>query len=98
MIVPPAACILATPLAAHKLGLRPVIFPPDEILHVRSRTEARVFADGDLMATLSPGDEMVVERASNPTRLIRLAKAPTFFRVLDEKLNWADAKVREHKS
>jgi len=97
VIVPPAACILATPHAAHKLGLRPVIFPPDEVIHVRSCTASRVFADGDPVAALQPGDEIVVERAANPTRLIRLADAPTFFRVLDEKLNWADAEQRERK-
>jgi len=97
VIVPPAACILATPLAAHKLGLRPVIFPPDETIRVRARTRARVFADGDAVATLACGDEIVVARAANPTRLIRIAGAPTFFRVLDEKLNWADTAQRERE-
>lgn len=97
VIVPPAACILATPLAAHKLGLRPVIFPPDEIIGVVARTQVRLFTDGDYISELTPGAEIVVRRAEIPTYLIRLADSPTFFRVLDEKLNWADAKQREYR-
>jgi len=94
VIVPPAACILATPHAAHKLGLRPVVFPPDEVIHVSTRTEVRLFADGDYMAHLPSGTDLTVRRAEVPTYLIRLANSPTFFRVLNEKLNWADADQR----
>lgn len=90
VIVPPAACILATPHAAHKLGLRPVIFPADEVLRVRSRTEVQLIADGDFALTLSAGSEIVVRRSEHPTRLVRLADAASFFHVLDAKLNWAD--------
>ena len=97
VIVPPAACILATPLAAHKLGLRPVIFPPDEIIRVVALTPVRLFTDGDYLSKLAPGAEIVVRRAEIPTYLIRLADSPAFFRVLDEKLNWADAKQREYR-
>jgi len=94
IIVPPAACILATPHAAHKLGLRPVIFPPDEIIRVVTRTDVRLFADGDYITKLPIGSEIVVRRAEVPTYLIRLADSPPFFRVLDEKLNWADTGQR----
>lgn len=94
VIVPPAACILATPHAAHKLGLRPIVFPPDEIIRVMTRTEVRLFADGDYVSKLPSGVEIVVQRAEIPTYLIRLADSPPFFRVLNEKLNWADAGPR----
>ncbi|MCK5827959.1 NAD(+)/NADH kinase [Candidatus Bipolaricaulota bacterium] len=94
VIVPPAACILATPLAAHKLGLRPVIFPPDEIIRVVNQTEVRLFADGDYVSKLPAGTELIVQRAEIPTYLIRLADSPPFFCVLNEKLNWADAGPR----
>ena len=97
VIVPPAACILATPLAAHKLGLRPVIFPPDEIIRVVVWTPARLFTDGDYISELPPRTEIIVSQAEIPTYLIRLADSPAFFRVLDEKLNWADAEQREYR-
>ncbi len=97
VIVPPAACILATPLAAHKLGLRPVIFPPDEIIRVTALSPVRLFTDGDYISKLAPGAEIIVRRAEIPTYLVRLADSPAFFRVLDEKLNWADAEQREYR-
>jgi len=94
VIVPPAACILATPHAAHKLGLRPIIFPPDEVIRVMTRTEVRLFADGDFISKLPSGTEIVVRQAEIPTYLIRLADSPPFFHVLNEKLNWADTGQR----
>lgn len=90
VIVPPAACILATPLAAHKLGLRPVIFPAEEVLRVRSRTEVQLIGDGDFVTRLPVNSEIVIRRSDHPTRLVRLGSASTFFEVLDAKLNWAD--------
>jgi len=90
VVVPPAACILATPHAAHRLGLRPVIFPPDEVLRLRARTDVQLIADGDFVTALPPDSEITVRRSDRPTRLVRLAEAPSFFRVLDAKLNWAD--------
>lgn len=95
VIVPPAACILATPHAAHKLGVRPVVFPPEEVIRLDPRTAVRLFADGDSITTLDAGTEIVVRRAEVPTYLIRLADSPGFFRILDQKLNWADAEQRE---
>lgn len=95
VIVPPAACILASPLATHKLGLRPVIFPAEEVLRVRVRTAVSVFVDGDYLVDLSPGAEVIVKRAPFPTQLIRMKDAPSFFRVLEEKLNWGNEPERE---
>jgi len=94
IIVPPAACILATPHGVHRLGLRPVIFPADEVLRVRPRTEVQLIADGDPAGLCSPDSEIVVQRSSYPTLLVRLADSPSFFRILDEKLNWADSDHR----
>jgi NAD+ kinase len=97
VIVPPAPCILASPLAAHKLGLRPLLFSSDEILQVRCRTAASLFADGDHVVDLSPEAQVTIERASLPTRLVRMHDAPPFFQVLEEKLNWGDTLLREGK-
>jgi NAD+ kinase len=94
VIVPPAACILATPHAAHKLGLRPVIFPPDETLQVHARTAVQLIGDGDAIGRLSEGSDVLVRRDARTTRLVRLSGAPTFFHILSEKLNWADSNKR----
>jgi len=97
VIVPPAPCIVASPLAAHKLGLRSVIFSSEEILRVRSRTAASLFADGDHVVDLPPAAEVTIERAPLPTQLVRMHDAPPFFQVLEEKLNWGDTLLREGK-
>jgi NAD+ kinase len=89
VIVPPAACILATPHASHRLGLRPIVFPPEEVLHVTTRSTVRLIADGDLMGQIEAEREVVIRRFDVPTRLICLRSATSFFGVLNEKLNWA---------
>ncbi|MCD6494813.1 NAD(+)/NADH kinase [Candidatus Bipolaricaulota bacterium] len=95
VIVPPAACILASPLAVHKLGILPVIFPAEEVLLVRTHTQVSIYADGDFTFELPPDTRITVKRAPMPTRLVRMANAPSFFRVLREKLNWGDESKRE---
>jgi len=94
VIVPPAACILATPLAAHKLGVRPIVFPADETLHIRTLSHIRLITDGDFAGVFPRETQIRVARAPRPTKLIRLADAPGFFHVLNEKLNWADPQDR----
>lgn len=98
VIVPPAACILASPLAVHKLGVLPVVFPADEVLRVRTNTEASLFVDGDFLVNLSAGAQITIEKATLPTRLVRMTDAPSFFKVMEEKLNWGDDSKREGKS
>jgi NAD+ kinase len=95
VVVPSAECILATPLAAHKLGLRPVVFPAEEVLHLRTRTPADAYADGDRVASLPERAEVTVGRAPLPTRLVRMHEAPSFFAVLENKLNWGDDRRRK---
>jgi NAD+ kinase len=91
VIVPPAACILVTPHAAHRLGLRPILFPPGETLRIVTRSQARVVADGDAVAELPAGGAVTISQSASSTRLIRLKGAQPFFDVLQEKLNWAGA-------
>jgi len=91
VIVPPAACILVTPHASHRLGLRSIVFPPEEILHIVPRSDVRLIADGDLVGRIEAGTEVLIRRFETPTRLVRLGGALSFFGVLGEKLNWAGA-------
>jgi len=97
VIVPPAACILASPLAVHKLGILPVIFPAEEVLLVRTHTQVSIYADGDFAFDLPADARITIKRAPTPTRLVRMANAPSFFHVLQEKLNWGDESKREPK-
>ena len=97
VIVPPAACILASPLAVHKLGIMPVIFPADEVLMVRTHTKVSVYADGDIAFDLPSDAKLTVKKAPTSTHLVRMLNAPSFFELLQEKLNWGDQVKREAK-
>lgn len=94
IVVPPAACILAKPLAPHRLGLRSVIFPPDEEIRLRALSDVILIADGDRVGEGPVGTEIVVTRAEPPTYLVRLSVFPSFFDILERKLNWADSRGR----
>jgi NAD kinase len=76
----------------------PVVFPADEVLRVRTNTEASLFVDGDFLTNLLAGAQITVEKAALSTRLIRMTDAPSFFKVMEEKLNWGDDSKREGKS
>lgn len=95
IVVPSAACVVVTPLATHRLGLRSVVFPSDEPLRVRVRTAAGLYADGDFLTDLEAGAEVTVSQAAHPTCLVRLRDSPPFFQVLEHKLNWADDRRRK---
>jgi len=92
IVVPPAACILAKPLSPHRLGLRSVIFPPDEEIRVRALSDVILIADGDRVDEGPAGTEVSVTRAEPPTYLVRLSVFPSFFEILERKLNWADSR------
>jgi NAD+ kinase len=96
VVVPPAANILVSPMAVHRLGLRPLIFPADEILRVRTHTAASLFGDGDFLLDLAPLAEVTIERAALPTRLVRVLNAPAFFSLLEGKLNWGGNEQRRN--
>lgn len=97
IVVPPAACLLVTPLASHRLGLRPVLFPADASLRIRALERVQLVVDGDSVGCVEAGETVLVRRASQATLLVRLPGAPSFFRVLDEKLNWPSSPARGRK-
>lgn len=88
IVVPSVVCLLVTPLATHRLGLRPVLFPADDGLRIRALERVQLAADGDPVGLCEAGSEILVRRADEATLLIRLAGAPSFFHTLAGKLNW----------
>ncbi|MCD5417670.1 NAD(+)/NADH kinase [Candidatus Bipolaricaulota bacterium] len=88
LISPTMACLLVTPLASHTLGLRPLIFSPEERLTVRVKTKTALFADGDKLFTLNPDSTITVEKAPFSTELIHLAGGLSFFELLRDKFDW----------
>ncbi len=88
IVVPTGECIVATPHAAHVLGLRSVVFSRDDELRVSASCELRLIADGDEVGRVSAGADVVVRRAEAPTLLIKPSGTAEFFSTLAEKLHW----------
>ena len=93
IISPTARMILMTPLAPHTLNARSIIFPESDSLTVeigKSRTsrpeQARVDFDGSDGFMVETGDRIVVKKASNFTRIIKISKK-SFLEVLRDKFS-----------
>jgi NAD+ kinase len=88
VVDPQLELLIATPLASHKLGLRPVVFPSGVTLRIIARQPTVLLADGDRVEELAPGDELKIARSPHKTKMVRAGPAPGLFRLLEEKLNW----------
>ena len=92
IVSPKAEAILLTPVAAHTLNARSVIFGgEDEICveishsHVPDPTEAAVSFDGGNEIQVTDGDRVIVRRSSKRTNLIKLSDR-SFLEVLRQKM------------
>ncbi len=76
-----------TPIAAHSLGQRPVVFSSDSecVLKVEDNFSAGLFVDGKMIRTLSGGEEVFIKKAENDTVFLRREKS-NFYKKLSEKL------------
>jgi NAD+ kinase len=82
--------LIATPICAHKLSIRPVIFPAFEEILLEPEAnsgEAFLAVDGQQMLTLRRGESVLVRRAEHGCRFVQLRQR-TFYDVLREKLKW----------
>lgn len=97
VVDPLLECIIATPLNIHKLGLRPIIFPPEAKLSVVAHLEAALLVDGDKRGELEPGDELKVRRSSLVTKMVIVEPQPSLFSLLGIKLNWGKSPRRKER-
>lgn len=96
IVAPAVECILATPVSAHTLAIRPLVLPAEErvTVEVLSPSENLVLTiDGQESAGLARGDRLVVSRDPRRVILLRLA-GQTFFATLRRKLRWGDLAER----
>lgn len=71
IIEPTMDCLLVTPLAPHRLGVRSLVLPSTSVLMAVAKRPAQLLADGDPVMALAPGMAVQIRKASKPTRLIR---------------------------
>jgi len=94
-IVQPAVdAMIITPIAPHTLTNRPIVIPGSSTVRVQPNIDAArdeiVFTlDGQATFPIHAGDEILVERAPRPIRLIR-PSTRSYFEVLRTKLKWGE--------
>jgi TlyA family rRNA methyltransferase/putative hemolysin len=93
ILQPRVDALVLTPIAPHTLTNRPIVIPASAAVRVqplmKERDEAFVTFDGQAGFELEAGDEIVVERAAAPLRLIR-PSTRSYFEVLRTKLKWGE--------
>lgn len=93
MVHPSVPCILFTPICAHTLSSRPLVFPEHVTLRVQvpidSRAEAYCSFDGRGRRILNPGDSVLVHVSQWPVPMVcNLDASHDWFLSVREGLNW----------
>jgi len=88
VIHPATGCVVVTPVAPHRLGLRPLVLPPGLPLRLEASYPAEMWVDGDRVGELGAGEEVRLEPAPAASLLVRLPEEMGFFARLRGKLGW----------
>jgi NAD+ kinase len=93
IVQPNVDALVLTPIAPHTLTNRPVVIPATSPVRVQpnmdERDEVFVTFDGQAGFQLQAGDEVSIQRAETPLRLIR-PPTRSYFEVLRTKLKWGE--------
>ena len=82
-------CICITPICAHSLKSRPIVFNSDTEITITCRSNMNsscVTLDGDLAFEINDGDRIHVKKSEHRAKLIRMSNR-TFYTTLYEKLS-----------
>jgi NAD+ kinase len=88
--------IVITPISPHTMAVRPLVLPASAriTIEVVSTAEDLILTiDGQVGSQLTQGDRVVVGKADEPVRLVRLP-GQSFFSLLRRKLKWGDVSER----
>lgn len=89
VITPDCPVLQLTPIAAHSLASRALVFSDREPVTVFPATPERLMmvVDGSAGCYIWPEDRVLIRRSEEPVRFVRLADHE-FFQVLRNKLGW----------
>jgi NAD+ kinase len=89
VITPDCPVLQLTPIAAHSLASRALVFSDREPVTVFPATPERLMmvVDGSAGCYIWPEDRVLIRRSDHPVRFVRLADHE-FFQVLRNKLGW----------
>ena len=92
VVSPPASLIIMTPVAAHTIHSRSIIFPDTDRIRVmigegrvKSQETAAVYFDGENETPLRSGDSLEVHTAGYTTKIIKLSNI-SFLEILRHKM------------
>lgn len=93
IVQPSVDAMLITPIAPHTLANRPLVIPGNSTVRVEpnmdQRDEVVLTLDGQASYPIEAGDDVSVQRAAEPLRLIR-PTSRSYFEVLRTKLKWGE--------
>jgi NAD+ kinase len=90
IVQPTLNALIATPISAHSLSVRPVVFPARETCELRVRppeTEVDLTVDGQVRLAFDAEFVIRVRRADRPVTFL-LVENRSFYEVLRKKLRW----------
>lgn len=90
IVHPRVEVIIITPISPHTFNARSVIVSRQDRVAIEvgaATLDARLTADGQVDYPIEAGDRVVVQRADQTTRLVRLTRR-SFYSVLQAKLAW----------
>jgi NAD+ kinase len=97
VVVPTVESIVITPISPHTLAVRPVVLPPSTDIEVRANDgpeELLVTVDGQVGATFTANDTLLVRRAERPVLVVHFRDS-TFFSRMRRKLGWGGLRGRD---
>ncbi len=92
IVHPQVDVIIITPICPHTFTARPVVVSGGATVMVQATVrdeDVRLTVDGQESHTLAPGERVVVRRAAERTRLVRLGTS-SFYSILRTKLAWGE--------
>lgn len=95
VVYPTAQVFQITPICPHTLSNRSLVLPLTMTISVKvvsPRPATVLSADGQLVAELSAGDEIIIRRSRRTVRLMHL-EGSSFFETLRVKLHWRGANL-----
>jgi NAD+ kinase len=95
IVRPTIPALIATPICAHSLAVRPLLFADDETLVLTfgpAGAVAQLSLDGTTALGVEAGETISIAKAEEVTRIV-LPRGRSFYSVVRSKLNWGGLKV-----
>jgi NAD+ kinase len=97
IVVPGVQALVLTPICAHTLAVRPLVFPSAWDILIQpvdpEQEDVLVSVDGQVATNLAPGARVHVRLSESPVMLVRVGPE-SYFQRMRHKLHWGDLSDR----